>query len=202
MSVSVSSRSVRYASGVQKRSGTGAAYNKSKAAGVVVDTADSSQMKFNKAGTVVTVADSTNLSTLQNAAGVTTSGAQKVAIVTITGAAWHTGNGTADYLSWTNPEAGNIIIHRAILYGSTVSTGAATADIGVTASNNHTNDDTLLDAVNLATTAPFAIGNILASGVDTELPQVVLATGKWVTLHALADPTGFVGKLFIHYTIA
>ncbi len=126
-------------------------------------------------------------------------GYSKVAIVTITGAAWHTGNGTADFLSWTNPETGDIVITRAVLYCSTVSSSAATADIGTTASNNHTNGDNLLDAVNLAATAPNAQSNILASGVDTELPQVVLATGKFVTLHALADPTGYVGKLFISY---
>lgn len=61
MAINVMGRSTRYASGVQKRSGTAAVYNKSKAAGIVVDTADSYKLKYNQNGTVVTVLDSTGL---------------------------------------------------------------------------------------------------------------------------------------------
>lgn len=58
MAITVSSRSVQYSSGVQKRSGTAAVYNRTKAAGVVVDTADSYKLKYNKNGSVVTLLDS------------------------------------------------------------------------------------------------------------------------------------------------
>lgn len=58
MAIGVGSRSFRYSSGIQKRSGTAAVYNKSKAAGIVVDTADGYKLKYNKNGTVVTLIDS------------------------------------------------------------------------------------------------------------------------------------------------
>jgi len=197
MAVSVSSRSVQYTSGVQKRSGTGAVYNKSKAAGVVVDTADSYQLKYNKNGTVVTVIDSTNVAT---AGGATVAGTQKIVKMSLAGATWHTGNGTADYLSWTNPEAGTVIINRVIIYTTTKSSGAATADIGTTATDNHTSSDNLLDGVDIGTAA-VVVDNFGTGGTNGKFLQS-LATGKWVTFHALADPTGLVGNAYIYYTIA
>src|SRR6185295_4720974 len=48
-----------FASHFYKRSGTAALTNKSKGAGVAIDTADGSRLKFNKAGTVVNLLDTT-----------------------------------------------------------------------------------------------------------------------------------------------
>lgn len=49
-------RSSRYTGHVQKRSGTSALTNKTKASGIGTDSADGSVLKYNKAGTIVTVA--------------------------------------------------------------------------------------------------------------------------------------------------
>lgn len=66
MAVNVSARAITYASGVQKRSGTGALYNKTKAGGIVIDTADSSLLKYNQAGTVRKVVSENGTQTLTN----------------------------------------------------------------------------------------------------------------------------------------
>ena len=66
MAVRVGARSTRYVGGVQVRSGTAAIYNKSKAGGLGIDSADSYQLKFNSNGTVKTLAD---LTTAQTFAG-------------------------------------------------------------------------------------------------------------------------------------
>jgi hypothetical protein len=59
-------RSTNYSSGVQKRSGTGALYNKSKAAGLGVDSADSNLLKYSQGGTIRTVVSLDGTQTLTN----------------------------------------------------------------------------------------------------------------------------------------
>lgn len=93
MAITVSSRSVQYSSGVQKRSGTAAIYNRTKAAGLNVDTADSYKLKYNKNGSVVTLLDSsttilsevTKFCTTQFDAVTGTTGATLTNIVGLTG---------------------------------------------------------------------------------------------------------------------
>jgi hypothetical protein len=121
----------------------------------------------------------------------------QVAVVDLAGAAWHTGNGTADFLSWAAPA--DIVIERVVVNTTTKSTGAATVDIGTTATNNHTNGDNLLDALDIGSATTVASNVDPVTAVDTEKSVVALASGKWVTFHALADPTGLVGKAYIYY---
>lgn len=52
-------RSSNYIGAVAKRSGTANIFNKSKAAGIQIDTADGYKLKYNQNGTVVTVSDTT-----------------------------------------------------------------------------------------------------------------------------------------------
>lgn len=185
---------------VAVKSGTSSTFSKSKAASLVQDSADSYNLKTKKNGTVATILDSSNYATVTNGTGTTTAGTMKVAKVSLAGATWHTGNGTADYLSWTNPEAGTILITGVVVNTTTKSTGAATADIGTTATNNHTSSDNLLDGLDIGTAAgTFDI--ITDHGTNGKSRQS-LATGAFVTFHALADPTGTVGNAYIYYTIA
>jgi hypothetical protein len=127
-------------------------------------------------------------------------GVPQVAVIDLAGAGWHTGNGTADFLSWTVPA--DCVITRLIVNTTTKSNGAATADIGYTATDNHTNADNLVDAINIGGAA-ICQGNILPGPfgvtVDTELTCLAAASAKFVTFHALADPTGLVGKAYIFY---
>jgi hypothetical protein len=48
-------RTRTYTGGIQVRSGTAAAYNKKKAAGIVVDSADGYKLKYNQNGSIVTL---------------------------------------------------------------------------------------------------------------------------------------------------
>ena len=129
--------------------------------------------------------------------GVLASGQPQVGIVNLAGAAWHTGNGTANVLSFTNPSAAAIVVMDVTIYEATASTGAATVAAGTTTVNNHTASDNLIDDYNLQTSAPNAYSTY--SKTDTEVPAQQLAAGGWVTFTASADPTGFVGSAYIHY---
>lgn len=66
MAVQSPFRATNYSSGVQKRSGTGALYNKTKAAGIGIDTSASSLLKYNQAGTIRTVVSTDGIQTLTN----------------------------------------------------------------------------------------------------------------------------------------
>lgn len=128
--------------------------------------------------------------------GVTYSVLNKRQIITtafaITGTALHAANLTAV----TFPAAAIII--RAWLDITTVSTGAATIDIGYT-------------AVSATTAASDLFTNINVNDVpilhDTQEESVLLqaikaASGKWITVHEDADTTGLVATLYVQFILA
>jgi hypothetical protein len=158
---------------------------------VVVDTT-STQTLTNKTLTSPTITNPT----ISNPT-VSGAGQMKVATVDLTGATWNTGNGTALYLSWTNPEAVAVIVQAVTIYETAASSGVATAAVGTTTTNNHTTSDNLIDDFDLQTTAPASHSTY--NKVDTEQPSQQLAVGGFVTFKASADPTGFAGTAFIHY---
>lgn len=99
MAVAVSSRSRNYTSGVQKRAGTGALYNKSKAAGVVIDTSDSSLLKYNQAGTTRTLVSVDGVQTLTNKTITGSTGAGAAEIVAATNVIAASESGTTFFLN-------------------------------------------------------------------------------------------------------
>jgi hypothetical protein len=121
----------------------------------------------------------------------------KVAKVALTATTATTGGAVA---AWANPEAGAIIIVRALIDITTVSTGAAALDIGTTATNATTSSDTLLDGVDVnAATGVF--DNVTDKGTNGKARQR-LASGKWVTVTGSASTVGMVGSMYIFYVNA
>lgn len=187
----------RWLSSLVKQSGTANLANKSKTADISLDTADSTNLKFNKAGTVVTVLDNSNAVGVLNGTGVTTGGARKTAIQALDGTALH-----AAVVGWQNPEAVAILVLRVIADITTVATAAATLDIGVTATSATTSSDTLLDGIDVnAAIAVFdSMDPALDSGANAHAQKV--AAGKWVTIdEKTGDTTGLVGRLYIDYLL-
>lgn len=159
---------------IKKFSGTTSLKNKTKAGGLGLDTADGTVLKYNGAGVIRSLRTST-------------------ASTTISGASLHAG-----VLSWQNPEATPIIVTKAVLYTTTVATGACTVDIGTTATSATTASDTLIDGLDV-NAATGAFDNITDKGTNGKSRQL-LASGKWVTIkEASGDATGLVGTLYVEY---
>jgi hypothetical protein len=118
----------------------------------------------------------------------------KVAVVPIAGAALHAG-----VLSWPNPEGAAIAILRAELDVLTPSAGAATVDIGTTATSATTASDNLIDGVSVASAGLF--GNLSEPGTNGKTHQR-LAAGKWVTVkEASGDVSALAGNLYLEYVL-
>lgn len=123
------------------------------------------------------------------------------ASLALTGAAVHAGTGGV--VAWQNPEASAIIVTRVVLDLTTVSTGACTLDVGVTASSATTTSDTLLDGIdaNSAVGVFDSMDASLDTGANAHAQKV--AVGKWLTVdEKTGDATGLVGTLHIMYLIA
>ena len=142
-----------------------------------------------------TTATSTQLTQLGTAIGtVAFDRLTKVAKVAL--AAVRTAGGV---LSWTNPEAGSIIITRILLDVTTASTGASTINAGTTATTSTTSSDNFIDGASAATIA--VLGNLGNAGVNGKTVQK-LATGKWITVSEdTGDVTGLAGFAYIHYVV-
>lgn len=121
----------------------------------------------------------------------------KVGRLAITGAALH----AATTLAWQNPESSAIIILRVWLDVTTVSTGAASVDVGYTATSATTTSDTLLDGVDVnAATAVFdSMNAALDAGANAKAQKA--ASAKWVTITQSAETTGLVANLYIEYVV-
>lgn len=119
--------------------------------------------------------------------------APKIAIVPL--AAVDTAGGA---LSWANPEAGSIIIHRVVVDVTTKSTGAGTLSVGTTAVSGTTSSANLLDTLDVGTAAG-TFDNVSEGGTLGKARQK-LAAGKWVTgSKASGALAGLVGNAYIHY---
>lgn len=101
--------------------------------------------------------------------------------------------------AWQNPTGQTIIVTSVYLHTTTKSTGAATLDIGTTATNATTSSDNLLDGVDVGT----AVGIFEPSedGGTNGRKRQTLAAGKWITVDHKADTTGLVGKLYVEYLL-
>lgn len=100
-------------------------------------------------------------------------------------------------LSWQNPEAGAILVERILLDVTTQSSGACTADFGMTATNGTTSADNLIDDLSLATAGLY--DNFEDQGTNGTSRQKV-AAGKWVTGSvASGASSGLVGFAYIFY---
>lgn len=175
--------STRY---IQKRVGAASHYTGDDA-GIGYDTT-LGKVVVNPLGTVLVVPT----------VNTTTSRERKIAVVPLSGTALH-----AAVVGWQNPEGAAIIVLRAIADITTVSTGACTLDVGVTAVSATTTSDTLFDGIDAnAAIAVFDSGNhALDSGANAKAQAV--ASGKWVTIdEKTGDATGLVGNLFIEYILA
>lgn len=128
-------------------------------------------------------------------------GSTKLAYFSLTGAAIHAGAGGV--VAWQNPEGARIIVTRTILDLTTVSAGACTLDVGVTAVSATTTSDTLLDGVdaNAAIAVFDSQDPAIDSGANAHAQS--LASGGWITVDEKSgDATGLVGTLRIEYYLA
>lgn len=102
--------------------------------------------------------------------------------------------------SWANPTGKTILIKNVYAYITTKSTGAATLDVGATATSATTSSDILLDGLDVGTAA--GIFDVTEDGGTNGKARQTLAAGKWVTVDNKADTSGMVGKLIIEYIFA
>jgi hypothetical protein len=124
----------------------------------------------------------------------------KTAIYALTGAAIHAGTGGV--VAWTNPESTAILVLRTVLDLTTVSTGACTLDVGVTATSATTSSDTLLDGVDA--NGAVAVFDSMDASLDTgaNAHAQKLAAAKWITIdEKTGDATGLVANLYIQYVL-
>lgn len=100
--------------------------------------------------------------------------------------------------AWQNPEGASIIITKVVIDVTTVASGAATVDVGTTATNATTLSDNLLDGVDVHTAAGL-LGVADGDGTNGKAQQK-LASGKWVTgSKASGACAALVGFAYIHY---
>jgi hypothetical protein len=120
----------------------------------------------------------------------------KCDVVAISGTALQAANLTL----WTAPAAS--IILRLLLDVTTVATGAATVDIGYTATTATTSSDTLLDGVDVnGAIALFdSMNAALDSGANAKAQKA--ASAKWITADsASGDTTGMIANAYIFYVL-
>jgi hypothetical protein len=178
----------------------GASIYVSATAGALADAADTN------GGTVAGYVDwrndaggtFTKVLRVQRAAASGVSAPTKRVTVAVNGTTLHAAaNGILNL--FTNPEAGSILITRAILAVTTAATGAATVDIG-TNSTTLTTSDNLLDGVDV-NTATGVFDNTVSGGTNGKGGQV-LATGKFVTIdEKTGDTTGMVATFVMDYIV-
>lgn len=117
-------------------------------------------------------------------------GALKVALVAGTTTAG------GDILSLENPEGEDLIITRFIVNVTTPATGAATADFGV-AADGETSDDTLLDGQDIGSAAAI-FDNIDDQGSNGQ-SVLLWEADEYITGTPSASAAGLVGYAYIEY---
>lgn len=125
---------------------------------------------------------------------------EKFVKVPINGTALHAASGGV--LGYKFEESSPVLITRAILDITTVSTGACTLDIGYTATSISTTSDTLLDGVDA--NAAVAVFDSADAGLDSGANDMAQKAGiaKFVTIdEKTGDSTGLVANLYIGYIV-
>ncbi len=97
----------------------------------------------------------------------------------------------------TPKEGGPVIVTRATIVVQTISTGAATLDIGVGATKT-TSADNLIDGCDVNAAAAVAFDNITDISTNGTTRQY-MAAGSFVTVTGSADTTGFTGVLYLEF---
>jgi hypothetical protein len=121
-----------------------------------------------------------------------------------------TGHAAGGGGAWVVPTGGAIVFPTLCAFNvTTVATAICLLDIGYTATNATTLNDTLLDGID-AHTATGLFGMLVnstntVSDTGNENPAVLLAAaGKWITISAQdssSDLTGLVGDLYVAYAL-
>lgn len=121
----------------------------------------------------------------------------RTAAFAITGAALHAATTLTAFTF-----SADAVLLRCLLDVTTVSTGAATVDVGYTAVSATTSSDTLLDGVDVNTaTALFdSMDATLDLGANAKAQKAV--SGKWITVTQSAETTGLVATLYVQYILA
>lgn len=208
MAVQTGNKIPYYIGAIQKRSGTAAVFNKSKAAGIVVDTADGNKLKYNKGGTVVSLVDSSTSGIAGTAASVTgtlavsetaVGGYLMKTVLTLTAVLVNvadatTGGGTKLY---TFPEGGITVLGGSFsLAPTTTSTIATTLKAGVTievglgtasagsGSLTTTEEDIVTGATGPSSTViNVAAAAIVSAKTDAIVPIDGHTTAKFISLN-------------------
>lgn len=114
--------------------------------------------------------------------------------IELTGAVAHAGGEVANVL---NPEGEDLIITRAVLYSTHVSTAAANLYAGVGVSKVH-NATTLVNAVDIVALTAGTAKNGFANG-DAADSLVIWDSDEYISVTGSADSSGFAGYLFVEY---
>jgi hypothetical protein len=115
--------------------------------------------------------------------------------IELTGAAGHAGGEVCNVL---NPEGEDLIITRAVVYSTHVSTGACSLDVGIGTTAEHDQSELYSSLDIVALTAGTAKNGFACGDAADSLPiwghdQYVVATGVG------ASSAGFTGYLFLDY---
>jgi hypothetical protein len=114
--------------------------------------------------------------------------------IDLTGTTTHTGGDIANVL---NHEGEHLIITRAVLYSTHVSTGAANLNAGIGTTAQHDQTELVNAADIVALTAGTAI-NGFACG-DAADALVIWGEDEYLVVNASADSSGFTGRLHVEY---
>lgn len=109
-----------------------------------------------------------------------------------------TGGGVA---SWANPYGANIIITRVLVLTSHVSSGACSLDLGIGASAT-TLYDTLIDGIDMTTTAPALFDSMLAATQGTNgAPSRLMTSAQFFTASVVAGgaSAGLAGSIYLSW---
>lgn len=167
MAPSVGFRSLRYTSGVQVRSGTGALYNKKKAGGVVIDSADGYKLKFNANGVIASAISSLTIPTDTKVLVASAAYTTNVVPATITGFSWPVVPGTYSFevnLPATMTTNGGLtvefVLTTAVLTSIQYQTYAATASDNTTGVSTQGTTTTSATKVFDSKTAAYTLVNL------------------------------------------
>ncbi len=104
-------------------------------------------------------------------------------------------NGTM--AAWENKWSGDALVSLVVLNVTTAATGAATSNVGASATATGTADD-IIDGTDIGTAA--IVANNISSAGTNGLATAIIPTGEYVTIRALADPAGLVGNMWVYFT--
>jgi hypothetical protein len=113
----------------------------------------------------------------------------------LTGAAGHAGGEVCNVL---NPEGEDLIITRAVVYSTHVSTGACTLDIGIGTDAQHDQTE-LYNGLDIGAMTAYTAKNCFACGDAADACVIWAHDAYLVATGVAASSAGFTGLLYVEY---